>query len=192
MWRRLAARLVDAVAVTTWVFALSIAHVFFHLPLWSDDVNPEPWGNWFLLTITLVVVYAAYEIAFIAKVGATPGKDLMNLQVVDATTGQRPTIGQAVRRWLPIGLVQPIPAAWVGGLFTLLFGASGFADPERRTIHDRLANTRVIAKELPDDPKEQAERRQQFVPRFIDPLFVFRSVAKNPRALRRHPADTDR
>jgi uncharacterized RDD family membrane protein YckC len=191
MWRRLMARVVDLVAVATWVFALSITHIFIHLQLWSDSVAPEPWGNWFLAMATIVVAYAAYEICFVAKTGATPGKDFMGIHVVDAATGARPSWGQAVRRWLPMGLVQPIPVVWVGALLTGLFGATAYADAERRSIYDRMANTRVLSKAPPADADARATRRQQFTPRFIDPLAVYRLARSNPKALRRHPDDAD-
>jgi hypothetical protein len=95
MWRRLAARVIDVVAVATWVLDPRDRSHLLHLQLWSNEVTPEPWGNWFLTTITFVVCYAAYEIVFVARTGATPGKDLMGLQVVDAATGGRPSASQA-------------------------------------------------------------------------------------------------
>jgi uncharacterized RDD family membrane protein YckC len=187
MWRRLMARLVDVVAVATWVFALSIAHVFIHLQLWSETVAPAPWGNWFLATITFTLVYALYEIVFISRTGATPGKDLLGIKVVDAATGGVPSLGQAARRWFLPGIVQPIPGAWIGGVATLVWGSTALFDPERRTVHDRLADTRVMSKEPPRDDDERERRRQQFTPRFIDPFAVFRMARSNPAALRNRP-----
>lgn len=190
MWRRLAARAIDVVTVTTWVFAFAIAHIFLHLPLWSRSVAPEPWGTWFLTIITFTICYAAYEIVFIAKLGATPGKDLMGLGVVDATTGARPTYGQAARRWLLPGMVQPLPGTWIAGVLTLTWGATAWFDGERRSVHDRLAGTRVVSKEPPATDEEREARRKQFMPRFIDPFAVYRSARRGDISLlRRHPAD---
>jgi uncharacterized RDD family membrane protein YckC len=192
MWRRLTARALDILTVGTWVFALSVAHIFLHVPKWSNTVDPEPWGTWFLLTITFAVCYAAYEIAFIAKTGATPGKDLMRLKVADATTGERPTWGQATRRWFLPGIVQPIPGAWISGVLTAVWGATALTDPERRSIHDRLAGTRVVSVALPATEEERAERRKQFIPRFVDPFAVYKAARKGDvDALRRHPADDE-
>jgi uncharacterized RDD family membrane protein YckC len=189
MWRRLAARAIDMIAVATWIFTFSIAHIFLHLQLWSNDVAPQPWGNWFLTTVTFFVCYAAYEIVFVAKAGATPGKDFMGIEVVDATTGGRPTLDQATRRWLLPGIVQPIPGAWIGAILTGVWGATGFLDPQRRTVHDRLAGTRIVSKAPPGSDEAREDRRRSFTPRLIDPLAVFRAARdRDPAALKRHPA----
>lgn len=187
--RRLVARAVDTVAVLTWMFALAIAHVLIHLQLWSDSVTPEPWGNWFLATFTFIVLYALYEIAFITRTGSTPGKDLMGVQVVDHQTGTPPALGKSIIRWLPMGLMQPIPLVWLGALLTGVIGATGFAHPERRAIHDRLAGTRVVVKDLPATEEDREARKRAFTPRFIDPFAVFRLARSNPEALRRRPDD---
>lgn len=184
MARRLAARLVDTIAVATWMFALSIAHIFIHLQLWSDSVTPEPWGRWFLATVTFVVLYAVYEIGFITRTGSTPGKDLLGVRVVDASTGLNPRLSQSFLRWLPLGAAQPIPLLWLGMLLTGAIGATGLADPERRALHDRLSGTRVVTKDLPDTEEGQEARRQSFMPRLVDPFLVFRIARSNPEALR--------
>lgn len=179
MWRRLAARAIDVIAVGTWVFALSIAHIFLHLQLWSDTVAPEPWGHWFLVTLTFAACYAAYEIVFIARTGATPGKDLMQIRVVDHLTGGTPSLGQATRRWLLPGVVQPIPGGWMGAALTLAWGGTAYSNRDQRAVHDQLAGTRVITSRPPSDEDEAAERRRQFQPRFIDPFAIFRAARRN-------------
>lgn len=189
--RRLVARAVDTVAVATWMFALSVAHIFIHLQLWSDSVAPEPWGNWFLATITFVVVYALYDIAFTTRTGATPGKDLLGLKVVDTDTGLPPSLSAALIRWLPFGVLQPVPPAWLAVVLSGLVGATGFAHTERRALHDRLSGTQVVRKELPDTEEGRLARRRAFTPRFVDPIAVYRMARSNPRGLRRHPSEHD-
>lgn len=192
MWRRLLARAVDVTAVATWMFALSIAHIFLHLQLWSDTVTPEPWGNWFLVTMTFFVCYAAYEIVFVWKVGATPGKDLLRIRVIDHHTGTTPSAGQAARRWFLPGIVQPIPGAWAGAVLTAVWGTTAFADPHRRSIHDRMAGTRVVMATPSDDPEaDEARRRRDFAPRIINPLAVYKLARDNPAALKHHPNDVE-
>lgn len=189
MGRRLVARLLDVAFVGTWMFALSVAHVLLHLQLWSGTVAPEPWGTWFLATITFAVLYAVYEIVFVHLTGATPGKDAMNIQVVDAHTGARPTWGQSARRWLLPGMVQPIPGAWIGATLTLCWGATGFLDAQRRTVHDRISGTRVVTKAPPADVDEVEERRSHFMPRFIDPFEIYRIARRSGREDATTPSD---
>lgn len=191
MGRRLLARLIDMIAVATWMFALSVAHILLHLQLWSDRVAPEPWGSWFLATITFLVLYAAYEIAFISRTGSTPGKDLLGVQVIDSRTGDHPGLRQAFLRWLPYGLIHPIPWWWLLALLTGLLGGTGFADTQRRTIPDRLAGTLTVVKHPPATDEAKAARRRAFMPRLIDPFAVYRAARSNPGALRRHPNEPD-
>ena len=192
MWKRLAARALDVLAVATWVFAFAVAHIFLHMQLWSSSVAPEPWGTWFLTVVTFFVCYAAYEIVFVAKTGTTPGKDFMGIEVVDAVTGERPTLGQATRRWFLPGIVQPIPGFWVGGVLTGVWGATAFLDAERRTVHDRLAGTRVVSRTPPATAEERDEQRNQFRPRFIDPFAVYKAARNSDtNELKRHPSGDD-
>lgn len=144
MWRRAVARGIDLVAVFVWMWMLSLLHVLFHLPLWSDAVDPAPWGNTFLAVVTYVVLLAAYEIGFVAHDGATPGKEVMGLRVVQDGTDLTPTWRQATLRFLLPGTAQLLPGVWPGAALAAGYGATAFADVRRRTVHDRLAGTQVV------------------------------------------------
>ncbi|MET0519640.1 MAG: RDD family protein [Burkholderiaceae bacterium] len=74
-------------------------------------------------------------IAFWTWQGATPGKLIAGIRVVDARSGARPSLAQSLRRWLgyfasvlPLGL----GLAWAA------------VDAEGRGWHDKLAGTRVV------------------------------------------------
>jgi uncharacterized RDD family membrane protein YckC len=69
------------------------------------------------------------------KWGATPGKAAIGAKVVDARTGQRISVGQAVIRYLgyyPAMLVAFLGILWVG------------FDPRKQGWHDKLAGTVVV------------------------------------------------
>lgn len=75
-----------------------------------------------------VIVFWVYK-------SATPGKMMLSARIVDATTGQPPSVGQSVGRYfayylslLPLGL----------GFLWVAF------DPRKQGWHDKLANTVVI------------------------------------------------
>jgi uncharacterized RDD family membrane protein YckC len=144
LWRRAAARGIDMLAVFVWMWMLSLLHVLFHLPLWSDAVDPAPWGNTFLAVVTYVVLLAAYEIGFVAHDGATPGKEVMGIRVVRDGTDLTPTVGQAARRFLLPGTAQLLPGVWPGAALAAGYGATALADVHRRAVHDRLADTQVV------------------------------------------------
>lgn len=92
-----------------------------------------------LLAVTLLAqlsIQAAYQIGFLGAFGATPGKMLCKLQVV-RPDGSPLTYGRATGRFF---------AEMLTG-FTLTIGYIIAAfDDQRRTLHDRVADTRVIVK----------------------------------------------
>lgn len=75
------------------------------------------------------------SIAFWTWQGATPGKLVAGVRVIDAQTGENPRLQQSALRWLGY-FVSVVPAGF--GIF------AAFADPDRRTWHDRIAGTRVV------------------------------------------------
>lgn len=81
-----------------------------------------------------IAVSASYSIFFNGKYSATPGKMILKLKVVTAD-GQNLTYGKATGRFF---------AELLSG-FTLSIGyiIAGF-DEEKRALHDRICNTRVI------------------------------------------------
>src|SRR5690606_34789210 len=89
--RRAAARAVDLTTVFTVIWALATIRVLFHIPLWSEDVSPSPWGRSFLFFVTFTVAYLAYEVVYVSQTGATPGKDLMRLKVLARTSRSLPS-----------------------------------------------------------------------------------------------------
>ena len=77
------------------------------------------------------VLIGIYSIFFIYKYGATPGKMILGLRVVDNITGGKLTLSQSIIRYLayftaPIGLI------------------SGSLKKNRRCFHDYIADTVVI------------------------------------------------
>jgi uncharacterized RDD family membrane protein YckC len=82
-----------------------------------------------------VVLPALAVVAFWVARGATPGKMAISAQVVDARTGNKPTTGQAIGRYLGY-YVSTIPLGL--GLIWVAF------DPKKQGWHDKLAGTVVI------------------------------------------------
>jgi uncharacterized RDD family membrane protein YckC len=82
-----------------------------------------------------VVINLAYAGWFVGRFGATPGKMALKLKIVMAD-GSQVTYGRAVGRYL---------AELLSGCPTLMIGyiMAGF-DEEKRALHDRICNTRVI------------------------------------------------
>lgn len=79
-------------------------------------------------------LYFAYLIFFTGKFGATPGKMVVGVRVVRAD-GSPVGFGLAAGRAF---------ASVISFLFLLIGYVMAAFDPEKRTLHDRICNTRVI------------------------------------------------
>src|SRR4051794_34346953 len=85
LWRRLAARLADILTVVFVVWAVVVLQVLWFMGQLSRAVHPRPWGTAFVPTMTIVALYAVYEIVFVRyNQGQTPGKDVFKIRVVTA------------------------------------------------------------------------------------------------------------
>lgn len=128
-WIRAAAVLVDGAL-------LALITIPFMLLVYGDQFfrnDGALLGFWdFVVTWVLPVVVT---LAFWVRRGATPGKLALGLEVVDIGTGERPTLRQAVIRYLGY-LLSTLPLG-LGYIWIAL-------DPRRRGWHDMLAGTVVI------------------------------------------------
>jgi uncharacterized RDD family membrane protein YckC len=139
-WIRFVARFIDGVILT-------IVFLIINLPLQAvfgmgslmraggGIMNPLGFVGLFgisaLINFALAIAYEAY---FVGTRGGTPGKLVLGLRVINAD-GSQLTVGQAAIRY----------AAMLINSFTFFIGyiIAGF-DSEKRALHDRICNTRVI------------------------------------------------
>jgi uncharacterized RDD family membrane protein YckC len=93
-----------------------------------------------------VVLAAAYEIGMTSQHGQTIGKRVLGLRIVDAGTGDQPTLGQLTLRWLVLGIATSLLSyllPGVGGLYSLLVLLPVLQPPLHRGLHDRASGTIV-------------------------------------------------
>lgn len=107
--------------------ALLMWAVYGHPVAKWDDLRPGTLAIHWLLPLLVCVVFWSWQ-------GATPGKLIAGLKVVDARSGQRPSPLQALLRWFGYFL-SAVP------LFAGFWWAR--VDAEGRTWHDRLSRTAV-------------------------------------------------
>jgi len=143
---RFAARLLDMVFVGIMFFVLGL---IFGAVTAGASASSTPGTSagiaigsiifeWFLSAVVLL----AWDTVFVAWKGATPGKMILGLLVVDERTGVKPAVGGALTRWgFPVGL-----GFITCGIGSLLIYISPFFDNtgKLRGWHDRAANTLVI------------------------------------------------
>ncbi len=82
-----------------------------------------------------LLIALVYEVFFIGKFGATPGKMVLKLKVVRAD-------GQ------PVSYLRAFGRHWATGLSAIIMGIgylmAGFDREQHRSLHDRICDTRVV------------------------------------------------
>lgn len=143
-WRRTLATLLDllapltAWALVTWALVASDGEAL-EMPPWNlfdqivDYLHQRP-GRTALSVLSLVVVLVSWQVAF---AGRTPGKRALGIALLAADA--RPPTRLRVLAWA-VWRVPSLALAGVGVWWSLL-------DPERRTLHDRLARLWVVRAE---------------------------------------------
>ena len=148
--KRLAGRFIDRSILSIGGPALVFASIAGDL---RDAASALTTGVWVLASIFGLV---ALDTVFIGKLGGTPGKLLLGLQVVDAATDRPVSFGQAFTRsvlgvvgglGLTVGTVGLAVLAPIFLLVWLLIGLISLVMlfvGESRTVHDRVGSTRVV------------------------------------------------
>lgn len=128
-WIRVGASFIDGLLFA--IFTLPLTMIVYGDALWESEsmiLGPADFLINYVLPAVVVVLFWLYK-------SATPGKMIFKLKVVDATTGNVLTVGQAIGRYLAYFLAS-IP---------LLLGIIWIAfDKKKQGWHDKLANTVVI------------------------------------------------
>ncbi|MBP7243487.1 RDD family protein [Amaricoccus sp.] len=137
-WVRAAARLIDGLLMFAVNMLLSMPVIFSSMNLKNLGPQETPPPQFFVVTclsyLLMFAVQAFYEIYFIVRKGATPGKMVLKLRV-ERADGSRLTVGRATGRYF---------ATMLNG-FTLGIGYIVAAfDVEKRALHDHICDTRVI------------------------------------------------
>jgi len=132
-WRRFFAQLVDGLIIMVPFVALIVASIV------SSKGAPDPktWSNPFgLMSILWLFGVVVFEALFLSRNGQTPGKMALRVRVV-RPDGGKISAGQAWGRAFSRSLLS----------FTRILGIVDVLmifSSEGRTLHDRMARTRVV------------------------------------------------
>lgn len=130
-WRRAGALVVD------WIWLFCVLGALGWL-LFGIAIPPAPAGYGWAGPVATIFHEAVPALVFIvgwARYGATPGKVLLELRVVDAGSGERPSWPQALIRYL----------GYFVSALTLGLGFLWVAwDRRKQGLHDKLARTEVM------------------------------------------------
>ena len=100
--------------------------------------------NWPSILVGYILPFGL-TIWFWQKYLGTPGKMLLGIQVVDALTGEKPTVIKSVIRY--VAYIASIVPLGLGFLWILL-------DNQKRGFHDHLSGTAVI-RNVPDYKRQK-------------------------------------
>lgn len=130
-WPRVGATIIDTIVVT-----LTTAPLLVSIYGWDYFADADqPFISGFADFLISWVLPAIAVILFWLYKQATPGKMAISARVVDAQTGNRLTVGQAIGRYL----------AYFVAMLPLFLGIIWVAfDPRKQGWHDKLAGTVVI------------------------------------------------
>jgi uncharacterized RDD family membrane protein YckC len=141
-WIRLGARIIDGIALG--VPFLILAAVLIPNLLRARGNAPSPAFAAFTLTFLLIyfLVAICYEVLFLRYRGATPGKMACGLKVV-RSDGSSLGWGASIGRFVMWNVVTSgIP--YLNFILMLISGIMTGADGEKRALHDRVCDTRVV------------------------------------------------
>lgn len=103
------------------------------------------------LTILSIVVGVLYHVVFLVRTGATPGKMALGTTVRRVDRPGPLTLVEAVKRQtvrVASDLLSLVPLLGVLGSMLFLVDAAWLLwDPRRQTLHDKVADTVVVAKQ---------------------------------------------
>jgi len=137
-WIRFVARVLDGVILGV---VLAVVNIPVQMMVGLGSIRGDQAGAlplvFGLLGFMILVDFAlgfAYEVYFVSTRGATPGKMILGLKIIRSDGGPL-SVGQAVGRYF----------AYLLDGFTMLIGfiIAGF-DEQKRSLHDRICDTRVI------------------------------------------------
>jgi uncharacterized RDD family membrane protein YckC len=142
-WRRLVAKVIDGFITNILAWIILIPILFATLGtagLFSPGDEPTPeqlvavFGFQLFSIGVQTVIGLLYSIVFLKKYSATPGKMLLGLKVYRADSGPL-SVGRIVARYF---------AEWLSGIILMIGYIIAAFDPEKRALHDRIVDTRVV------------------------------------------------
>ena len=135
------------------VFTIVIA-IAFIIPLVALDIadgtGDATVGNNFNVSgIVVTLIGIGVNVWLIRQFGGTPGKLVLGLRITEADgVTTPPSLNSAAMRVIPIAIVTNIPLlGFLAGIAVLVMSIVWVSnDAERRSVYDRVGNTRVVYK----------------------------------------------
>jgi len=147
-WIRFGARMIDGIVLTVPILIIAAVLIPNLIRARGSDSNAAPAGfaalglTFFLVYFVLVI---CYEVLFLKYRGATPGKMACGLKVV-RSDGSSLEWGSSIGRFVMWNVVTSgVP--YLNFILMLISGIMTGTDGEKRALHDRVCDTRVVYKQ---------------------------------------------
>jgi uncharacterized RDD family membrane protein YckC len=147
-WMRFGARMIDGIVLGVPLLILAALLIPNLIRTQGDASNPAfariaAFGVTFFLCYFVALI--CYEVLFLRYRGATPGKMACGLKVV-RSDGNSLGWGTSIGRFVMWNLVTSgIP--YLNFILILISGIMAGTDSEKRALHDRVCDTRVVYKQ---------------------------------------------
>jgi len=137
-WMRALALFIDSLLMGVVIVPIFIA-VGFGTGMFRQmsPENPPNIAGILLLEVFMFAFVLIYQVYFLTKKGATPGKMAVGLKVINAADGQNVSVGKAVGRYF---------AYLLSGMILYIGYIIAAFDSQKRALHDYICDTRVVYK----------------------------------------------
>lgn len=132
-WVRLGAKFIDGIILGAVSMVVSFAAGFMML---SSSDPSQAFAPAIILNVLQIVIAATYTTWFLGRYGATLGKMACRIKVVTAD-GEKVSYGRALGRHF---------AEFISSIIFCIGYIMAAFDNQKRTLHDRICNTRVVRK----------------------------------------------
>jgi uncharacterized RDD family membrane protein YckC len=144
---RIAAAILDV--IFTVVIAIAFVIPLVALDIADDTGDATVGSNFNASGLVVAAIAIVVNVFFVRQFGGTPGKLVLGLRITDAdAVTTPPSLQAAVMRVIPIAVLTNIPilGALAGLVILIMCIVWVSGDAERRSVYDRIGNTRVVYK----------------------------------------------
>jgi len=143
-WMRFGARLIDSFMLTVPILIVAAVLIPNLLRARGDALNPALGVFSLILFLIAFLAVTSYEVLMLRYCGATVGKMACGLKVV-RSDGRTLGWGVSFGRFFMLNIVTGgVP--YLNLVLMLISGIMAGVDQEKRALHDRVCNTRVVYK----------------------------------------------
>jgi uncharacterized RDD family membrane protein YckC len=143
-WRRLAALIIDGLIMVLLIMIIGVLGFLPSVLMNNGSFSVVGTGIILLATLIMIVIALGYHPYFLTRPdGATPGKKVMGLVVVDKNNKYPISLGSALLREIVGRMIVDRLTLQLGNLLIIF-------DSKKQALHDKIGSTYVVHRESLD------------------------------------------